>query len=420
MQKKILAVAVAGALGAPVAALAQTSTVQIYGTIIMEYAYVDQGTAGTLAAQGLGGGAATGELNNVDILSTLPGANIGFKGEEKLGGGLSAWFQCESSADITGAGQFGWCGRNSAIGLKGGFGNLFIGRWDTPMKRTMAPGMVGSQLFGVFGTDFLLAGGATSFVGNAGAAGRGSFIRRQSNSINYDSPNFGGFQVLAAFSTAQAGAGAAGTASTTAAVNAKPRVLSLAAQYSAGPLFVSGGYERHNEFGATATAGPGVGDQDDKGWFVAASYTWGPVKFGGVYTQQKFEPTAATTAKVKAWTAGIDWRIVGPHGLRAAYTQADDVEGNSTVPILAANAIRSAALIGGLPGDTGAKQWQIRYVYTFSKRTEVSFGYVKLDNDSQAQYTLGGSNQGTGLAGPGNVVGGNNQDAWATVIRHTF
>ena len=41
MQKKLLAVAVAGALGAPAFALAQTSTVQIYGTMYVEYGYVD-------------------------------------------------------------------------------------------------------------------------------------------------------------------------------------------------------------------------------------------------------------------------------------------------------------------------------------------------------------------------------------------
>ena len=96
MQKKLMAVAVAGALGAPAVALAQSSTVQIYGTMYVEYSYVDQGTS------------TTGPRQNVDILQT-PGSNIGFKGEEKLGGGLSAWFQCESTADPRGQSADGWC-----------------------------------------------------------------------------------------------------------------------------------------------------------------------------------------------------------------------------------------------------------------------------------------------------------------------
>ena len=42
MNKKLIAVAVAGALAAPAAALAQ-STVQLYGNIYMEYAFTSTG-----------------------------------------------------------------------------------------------------------------------------------------------------------------------------------------------------------------------------------------------------------------------------------------------------------------------------------------------------------------------------------------
>ncbi|MFN7088136.1 MAG: porin, partial [Burkholderiales bacterium] len=111
MQKKLIAIAVAGALGAPALAMAQASTVQVYGRVTAEYGYVDQGSG----------------KPNTDLLQTPGGSAIGFKGEEKLGGGLSAWFQCESSADIRGQNQDGWCSRNSAVGFKGGFGNVYIG-----------------------------------------------------------------------------------------------------------------------------------------------------------------------------------------------------------------------------------------------------------------------------------------------------
>ena len=97
MNKKLLAVAVAGALGSPAVVLAQTSTVQIYGTMYVEYSFADQGS---------GPGPAFLERTEVDFLQT-PGSNIGFKGEEKLGGGLSAWFQCESTADPRGQSQEG-------------------------------------------------------------------------------------------------------------------------------------------------------------------------------------------------------------------------------------------------------------------------------------------------------------------------
>ena len=399
MQKKMLAVAVAGVLGSPAIALAQTSTVQIYGTLYVEYAYIDQGTFT---------GAPAGERQNVDMLQT-PGSTSGFKGEEKLGGGLSAWFQCESTADVRGQSQDGWCSRNSALGLKGGFGNVFIGNWDTPFKRTISPTNVGGADTGVFGTANLLAAGSTTLFGNAS---RANFKRRQNNMIMYDSPNFAGFQVMAGYTAINSA-----TAVTTGATNSKPRVLSLGAQYSAGPLYVSAGYERHSEFIGPGAGGPG--DQDDNGFHVGAAYTWGPVRFGGQWTRQKFEHAGGLDSRVSAWHVGVDWRIAGPHGLRASYTQAGDMKGSPGAPAVGGSQgqVRPGVPAAGVANDTGADMWQIRYVYTFSKRTEFTFGYVKLDNDGNPT-TSGGTYTIFGVGG--GQAPGNNQDAWAMGIRHTF
>ena len=47
MQKKLLAVAVASALGAPVLAHAQANSVQVFGTIAAEYGFAKPGTYAT-------------------------------------------------------------------------------------------------------------------------------------------------------------------------------------------------------------------------------------------------------------------------------------------------------------------------------------------------------------------------------------
>jgi predicted porin len=427
MQKKLLAVAVAGALGAPAVAMAQTSTVQIYGTLYAEYGYAHQGPGGTTAP--------LNERQNVDILQN-PGSELGFKGEEKLGGGLSAWFQCASTMDFragTTGGDGVLCSRNSALGMKGGFGNVFIGRWDTPFKRTISPTAVGSNDTGLFGSAFLLTGGSTSTLDNGS---RATFKRRQGNAVFYDTPDFGGFQGMAAFSTGNgAGTAGSGTAATTGVTARKPRVLSLGAQYSAGPLYVSAGYERHNQFGGLGVApvgGVGTGSQSDSAWQLGSAYTWGPVRFGGQYTRQKFDtsglgaPAAVgTSARYAAWTLGVDWTIVGPHGLRASYTKANDAKGSAT-NLAAAGAPSTNTLLAGTYrpapcfgptvatascNNTGAYLAQIRYVYTFSKRTEFNLGYVLLHNDSAAAYTLGG------LVAP---QVGTKQHAYAFSMRHTF
>ena len=410
MHKKLLAVAVAGALGAPALALAQSSTVQVFGTMYVEY---------TVRAE-QGASPAGPERTDADFLQT-PGSEVGFKGEEKLGGGLSAWFQCTSTADPRGQSQEGWCGRNSALGMKGGFGNVFVGSWDMPFKRTMSPTNVGGNDTGIFGTAFLLTGGSTTTAfpgaatGSPASAGRGIFKRRQNSSIHYDSPNFGGFQVMAAFTASQPTTGTLDAAN-----NNKPRILSVGAQYSAGPIYVSAGYEQHKDVNGGGTVAPPLGagaarDGDDNGWHIGAAYTWGPVRFGGQYTRQEVETGTIgvpTEVKYRAWHVGMDWRIVGPHGLRAAYTKAQDTKGTPGAAAVAGSGVtRPGVAVAGASNDNGASLMQIRYVYTFSKRTEFTLGYVRLENDSVGTYNLGG------LSTP---RAGEDQNAWALAVRHTF
>jgi predicted porin len=378
-----MAVAVAGALAAPAAALAQ-STVQMYGSIYMEYAFTSPGsnTAGT------------GKPASVDILQA-PGSNIGFKGEEKLGGGMSAWFQCESSADFRGVNGDGFCTRNSAVGLKGGFGNFFVGVWDTPFKRTI--GNYGGRDTGIYGTADLLASNSTT-VDDGGSAG--VFKRRQRNSINYDSPMFGGFQ----FSSTNSG-----SSITTSDAAAKPRVWSLGGAYKAGPLELSIGYELHQDFynnrvaaanGTVNTAGTAfvastVGSAatfsgDESGWHISGAYTLGNgLKLGAVWTEQEADTGPGADAKVKAYQLGAEWKISGPHGLAFGYTVADDTKGTAGATMGGRPAVGAAA--------NGAKLWQIRYLHDLSKRTQASIGYVNLKNDISGTYDLMGvSGTGTG------------------------
>ncbi len=351
MQKKAIAVAVAGALALPAAALAQ-SNVSVYGNMYMEYSFINQGTS-----------TAGVDLANPDFLQA-PGSAIGFKGQEKLGGGMSAWFQCESTADIRGVTGAGFCTRNSAVGLKGNFGNVFVGVWDTPFKRARV-GNVGGRDTGVFGTAFLMYAGSTTVTDGANPA---TFSRRQRNSINYDSPVFSGFQVMAAMSSTNSA-----TNDLSGAANAKPRTWSVAGTYKSGPLALGLGYNENSK--AYAAGG------DDEGWHLSAAYTFGSVKVGGAYTNQEWNPTVGTSGEVDAWHLGVEWKLGGPHMVAFGYTQADDIDGNAASP----NAQRAAS-----GANTGAKLWQIRYQHNLSKRTWEIGGYVRLNNDAAATYQLGG------------------------------
>ena len=132
MQKKLLTLAVAGALAAPCLAVAQ-STVEVYGTVNMAFGQF-RFTEGT-AAQTPDGGVAGASLGSVSKWDVANGAsNYGVRSRENLGGGLAGWIQIEQNAPLERSNNIAItpASRNSAIGLQGGFGNIFMGQWTTP------------------------------------------------------------------------------------------------------------------------------------------------------------------------------------------------------------------------------------------------------------------------------------------------
>lgn len=406
MNKKLMTLAVAGAFAAPAAAFAQASNVQIFGTMYMEYAYAKSGDApaGPATGNSPAGSLSGGGLVNVDILQT-PGSEIGIKGEEALGGGTSVWFQCTSTADIRGQSTAGFCSRNSAIGVKGSFGNAYAGNWDMPMKRTAGAARIVSDT-GIWGVGRMLYGDSSTFLANGTPT---AFSRRQNSSLFYDTPNFSGFQGYLGVSTTGTSIG-----QTSAASGAKPRMWSVAGTYTNGPLYVTLSYEKHNNFSAAGGAYSG----DDKAWHAGVAYQFGPVKVGLLYVDRKYDMSGngATDLDVKAWNLAGQWNIVGPHSLRGGYTKADDTGGN------AGSGNNNAFIIGaaggtltanGGAGGTGGNIWQVQYVYAASKRTEFTAGYVRLSNDGNARYTLGGLSAGT-------IKTGDDQSAFAVSIKNTF
>jgi predicted porin len=414
MQKKIIAAAVAGALALPaVAAYAQSSTVQIYGRITYEYGRADQGSGRPM----------------VDYADSPGGSAIGFRGEEKLGGGLSAWFQCESSADVRALDQTGFCTRNSAVGLKGGFGNVFFGRWDTPLKRAMNVGTVGAEETGILGMSFLPFGGSGGSSANLGnnnvdafgeSQQRQRFKRREQSLSYYESPNLFGFQVMGAVS---AGNNAADVANLDGLTNQKPRVWSVGTTFNLGPFGIGAGYEKHVDFGA---AGPvaTTRDLDDQGYGVSAAVTFGPVKVGATWLRREFETTAGVGAalterelKQDTFSLGADWRIAGPHSVQAQWSHARDVKGDSLAGIGGNGGLAAPrVLVGGVEaarGETGGNAYSIAYSYAFSKRTRLKLGYVLVDNDDNtASYRIGNT---AALLGNGQRV-----DGYAFHLSHSF
>src|SRR5258708_11593015 len=110
MQKKLLTMAVAGALAGPGLALAQSS-VEVYGTVYPTFGLAKYGegfTARSFRAPAAAGGAPTAatstqavpvpSMSKADVQA--PSSNFGVRGREGLGGGLTAGFQMEQNAPL--------------------------------------------------------------------------------------------------------------------------------------------------------------------------------------------------------------------------------------------------------------------------------------------------------------------------------
>ncbi len=395
MNKKLMAVAVAGALAAPALAYAQASTVQIFGRLNFIYGYYDNGGGGTTTA----GGAVVGTPKvRTDSMSDSE-AQIGFRGEENVGGGMAVHFQCLTSFDITGAranaGTSQWCGRDSNVGLKGNFGNVFIGNYDVAQKMVISKYRV-FPLNAPIGLGNTFNGSASN-VNNVAAGGLGavdadlsSFSRRQMRSVHYWSPVISGFQGMATYSAANEG-----TLSTSASTIQKPRMASVGVNYSNGPFGIALAYERHRDYNpagqATYTGGT------DSSWQLGMGYKFmGKLQLNLQYAHLEYDLAGGRDMAQNNWNVNGQWDIAGPHRIRVGYVKTGHTKGSAGT---AAAPIQVGQMVanGGV-GDSGSNKFIFEYAYEMSKRTELSAAYAKVNNDRF-------SNKGVGTGADGNNFG---------------
>jgi predicted porin len=412
MQKKLITVAVAGALAAPGIAMAQ-SAVEVYGTINMaigQFKYTD-GTAGQTVDNGTPG-ASQGGVSKWDV--SQGASNYGIRARESLGGGLAAWGQFEQNAPMerSNNGAITPASRNSAVGMQGGFGNVFLGQWTTPWADLDALWGIGTVGYWGPVTSIIgrrettgtapnpnctnngqgVAAGALSCDAIEGAGGVGHpFWRRFSQALFYQSPVMAGVQVKFAYQTNE------GKATNNTSTNADPSAMSLSVQWAGmgGRARVGAAMDRHKDY--TSIGGT------DTGYAVKGGWNFGVIDVGFAYEVMKYkcvgnQPTQGTTTLQHAAGCASDGDIkakqyalalavpVGPGSIRASYSVAKDLEG-----VIGATSVATSHT-----SNTGAKQYNIGYEHRFSKRTNVGIGYAKIDNKANAQFTWTGAppNQG--------------------------
>jgi len=425
MHKKLLPLAVAGALAAPAVALAQ---VEVYGTIHMSINQMKYGEATPTAP----GGANLPSASKWDVASHA--SNVGVRARESLGSGLSAWAQVETNASMERSNNLAhtsnFASRNSAVGMQGNWGNVFVGQWTTPWadldalwgigtvatygpitsiigrRETTgsAPNWNCSNISGIGGASGAALGGVAvgtlacdSVEGQSGVGH--AFWRRISNSIHYQSPVFAGVQAKIAYQTNQDKSTTATPTGTT--VNSDPQMWSAAVTWAGlgGRVRVGAAFDAHKDF---TTVG-----QTDNGIALKGGWNFGFADIGFAFEQMTYK-VATGDCKAKQW--GVQAAVpIGQGAIRAAYSQANDIKGDYTTLTAATAGAFTAGALSGSPAscggsllgadvaaNNGAKQLNIGYDYRFSKRTTVGVGYAAIKNDEAARFTWSGLSSAQG------------------------
>jgi predicted porin len=403
MNKKLVAVAIAGLLAAPLAQ-AQTANVTLYGRLNLDFEFVNgkfvNPYPGIVQPASCTIGPNAGSVNG--CITTNPtqfrvssnSSRFGLRGTESLGGGLNAIFQIENSVSPdSGSGTL--AGRDSFVGLQGNWGTFRMGRFHAPYDNMHEIfGDNPTLLTSIMGTASLWAQGWTSKA-------NGGFDDRVSNSVRWDSAVFSGFQIQMQYGNGP-GSGTEGATN-----NSAPNtgVWSGGLFYNNGPLRLAGAFQYNEQARGR--------NLNDYAWSVAGGYQFPKLYIGVIYEKLNYDcwtvgqlsncfnnangtpafPGASISTLTRNMVGvGATWDV-GPGQLYFNYSWAQKGKGSADTNGCN-NGTVTCARVGGLAAgpNGGSNFYEVSYTYPLSKRTSVWAGYVKIANESQAAYNFNVNN----------------------------
>jgi predicted porin len=390
MQKKLIALAIAGIVSAP--AFAQ-SNVTVYGRADMGYMNTTTGTNGGV-----------GTVNSRSSFGSNNGSSrLGFRGAEDLGNGLKAIFEFEFGLGIDSTGNTLASGvtagtttltgttatfnnRHSYVGLTGNFGTLVAGRLDGVRYNEMVK-------YDAF---------AGNTVGNFNQMQLA--LDRADNAVAYISPKWNGFQFTGAYSSSVIG-NEVGTAGTVSGNENNARLNTLMLTYENGPFRASVDYEtaRTQKFNAAGTSnifGTGV-DGDQRVMLIGASYDFGFMKLAAVADSNEITNRAATSGN--AATAGLTNTKITDYRdfmLSASVPFAGKWVGKATFGKVDNKiTVLQTGVANDANGSNDATKFGIGFTYAMSKRTQAYANYGKIENSGNAAFQINSAGNANGTNG---------------------
>jgi predicted porin len=438
MNKKLITLAVAAAMTAPAAALAEAT---LYGklNVSLDYAnvknvvlptysflrdpntgavYRDPVTGAPIYAQTRPGQDfdGWGMSGNGYIPGEGRASRVGVKGSEDLGGGLKAIYQVEFGVNLNdtdgnlvdNADAITY--RNTFVGLAGNFGTVLLGRHDTPMKISTAK----LDLFADTMADY---NGTVGFRD-----------LRADNVVAYISPSFSGFQFAGAVIPAGGSTGF-GANNYNLNSNSIAEGYSLAAIYSNGPFYGSVAYEAlGNELDNTQNTSLNFSDcpyevpnaanrvptdsyfsgctyqnEDSTAWRVGLGLLdWNGFSLTGIYENRDEEPGSGSFFGFTDPTnPALSWRIPGAASqvelwqvqagyafgnnmIKGMYGQADysaDIRLGAQYVVNAGGQVWAENLDRNV--NRNVETWGIGFDHNFSKRTKAYALYTAVTDDAE-------------------------------------
>ena len=341
MKKSLLALAVLGAFAGVASA---QSSVTIYGIIDQSIA---KGNGGTAAG-------ALGTSEAWQVRDGGPGSRLGFRGNEDLGGGLSAQFLIEhrfspDTGETNGAAF--WMGGSYVQLTSKAAGSVYLGRWYSPIFWVSLK----TDPFGYGGISQVGSLNLANYL-NPSAVGPGL---RTTNTVGYKTPSLGGFTANVAVGLGEASATVG-------------RDVGVNAEYTAGPIYVGLAYDKVTA--GTSTFGATTGAVDGNSVvIVGGAYNLGFMRPMASYSKSKTRTGNAVNSD--ALSFGLT-APVGPVVLKAQYTQRNT----------------DAAPLAGVAADVKLKKLGVGVDYFLSKRSKVylDFAQVKETNrTNNSAFALG-------------------------------
>jgi len=335
------------------------------------------GLCGTTAPAGACNGTTAGSRIAVDSQNSY----LGFRGERKFGNtGLKGNWQIEQSIELDGAVAGVFSNRNTFLGLTGGFGTVKLGNMDTIYKEY---GQV-EEMFGLTSGNFISPSNVLSQIG-IGNSGTARFHERAKNSIQYQTPEFQGFQAGLQYSPDE-------TKNDVPSTGLNKELWSMGVKWESGPLYLSAQYERHKDFfGGSNNVSSSVSNivagaptpgahSKDTGMRFSAAYKFGNHRVAGDIARLKYEESGQAAGNKFVSYEHTNWAISfesswgGPWRTAIEYVSGGEGTCKLTIGGCSTTGLKGALIGGGV-------------AYDLDKQTFLYALAAQLKNDPSAIYS---------------------------------